>query len=494
MSEIDTAAGRVRGRARPGGVRAYLGIPYGAPTGGPNRFRPPVAPEPWSGVRDAASFGPSAPQTVIEQAQPLALFGGIPEPSVSEDCLYLNVWTPGSDGSYPVFVYFHGGGHTMGSASWPVYDGAAMAARGIVVVTVNHRLGVLGYLALEHLLGPEYASSGANGVLDLVASLEWVRDTIAAFGGDPGNVTICGQSGGGSKVATLFAMPSAHGLFHRAAIMSGWFGMRSAPPDEAAAVTSRVLRHLELPDERAHELLDLPAAPVATAVDALGGIASGLLPMIDGRFIASQPIDAVRAGSPTVPLLIGSTRNEYSLFLRFVVMGMGGEPLDAALAFLRSTFGAEVDGVIEAYGRTRPGADQYAVYEAVATDGYVRIPAIRMAEAMQGHDAPVFMYRFDWPSPIDPTLEAAHGLDLPFLFDTVDTASITGQGPQRAALTADVCGAFTAYARDGRPLVPSGQTWAPYDARERATLLFDVPSRIELDPGAVERMAWEGIV
>lgn len=492
MSEVTTAAGRIRGRGLPNGASAYLGVPYGAPTGGPNRFRPPAPPEPWSGVRDATSFGPSAPQTVIEQAEPLLMFGGIPEASVSEDCLYLNIWTPGP-GSHPVFVYFHGGGHTMGSASWPVYDGAAMAARGIVVVTVNHRLGVLGYLALEDLLGGDYASSGANGVLDLVASLEWVRHTIAAFGGDPGNVTICGQSGGGSKVATLLAMPSAHGLFHRAAIMSGWFGMRGATRDEAGAVTSRVLRHLDLPDERAHELLHIPVARLAAASDALGGIASGLVPMIDGRFIASQPIDAVRAGSP-VPLLIGSTRNEYSLFLRFVVMGMGGEPLDAALAFLRSTFGAEIDGVIEAYVRTRPGADRYAVYEAVATDGHVRIPAIRMAEAMQGRDAPVFMYRFDWPSPMDPTLEAAHGLDLPFLFDTVDTAPITGQGPQRAALTADICGAFTAYARDGRPLVPSGETWAPYDTRERATLLFDVPSRIKLDPRAEERIAWDGIV
>ena len=391
MTEAVTTAGRVAGRSLDIGggrtIASFLGIAYGASTGGINRFKPPQPVEPWPGIRAASSHGPSAPQEVIEQTQMLELFGGCAEPSMSEDCLYLNVWTPGVDaGTRPVFVYFHGGGHTMGSGSWPAYDGTAMATRDVVVVTVNHRLGVMAYLHLGHLLGDEYAASGACGMLDCVASLEWVRDNITAFGGDPGNVTICGESGGGSKVATLLAMPAADGLYHRAAIMSGWFDLRGASVEAASAVTDKVLAHVGLTADTARELLSMPTEQLVAASSALGGLVSGLAPMVDGRHITMQPIDAVRNGrSPAVPLLIGSTRDEYSMFLKFAVMGIGGADVDAATSYLRSTFGPDVDAVIERYAANRAGTDRvvsdYDVLEAVATDGHVRMPAITMAEA-----------------------------------------------------------------------------------------------------------------
>jgi para-nitrobenzyl esterase len=494
MAEVKTNAGRIRGKEA-GEVTSFLGIPYGATTGGANRFRPPAPVEPWTGVRDAVAVGPSAPQSLIPDDGVLAMFGGIPEPSMAEDCLYLNVWTSGADGAgRPVLVYFHGGGHAMGSGSWPAYDGAAMAKRDAVVVTVNHRLGALGYLWLGHLLGEDYAASGANGILDLVAALEWVRDNIAAFGGDPGNVTIFGESGGGSKVAALLAMPSSYGLYHRAAIMSGWFGMRSPAPDDAGRITAAVLAELGIAD-RPGDIIDVPFERLVSVANAMGGIDNGLGPLLDGTIIPAQPLDAVRsAAAPDVPLIIGSTHDEYSMFLRFALMGTEAPPEEAALAYLRTTFGPGVDDVIDAYRRARPGAPDYDVFEAVATDGNVRLPAIRMAEAKAAAGGSVYMYRFDWNSPVEPSLKACHGLDIPFVFDTADTALATGSGPERNGLADDVCSAFVAFARDGVPTTRSGLHWPTYELSRRATMLFDVPSKVEDDPAAADREAWAALI
>jgi para-nitrobenzyl esterase len=491
MVETTTTAGRVRGRTVDG-TNAFLGMPYGASTAGNNRFRPPQPVEPWTGVRDALEVGPSAPQAVVADTSMLALFGGIAEPSMSEDCLYLNVWTQGiDDARRPVLVYLHGGGHTMGSGSWPAYDGSAMSRRGAVVVTINHRLGVMAYLSLGHLVGAQYATSGANGMLDQVQALEWVRDNIAAFGGDPGNVTICGESGGGSKVATLLTMPSARGLFHRAAIMSGWFGLKGAMPEQAQDMTGKIMAGLELTADQAGQLLTMSTEQLVDAASSLGALVATLAPMVDGEIIAAQPLDAVGSGvAANVPLIIGSTRNEYSMFLRFATMAIDAPEDEAAVTYLRATFGETIDAVIDRYRGSRPDASPYDVFEAVATDGNVRIPSIRLAEAKLNVSPEVYMFRFDWPSPVDPKLKAAHGMDIPFLFDTADTATVTGSGPERAALADDVCGAFVNFARYGRPTLPNGLDWPRYTTANRDTMCFDTPSHVVSDPNGNDRRAW----
>jgi para-nitrobenzyl esterase len=492
---VSTTAGNVRGRAVSEGVWAFLGIPYGGPTGGENRFRPAPPVQPWTGVRDALEFGPSCPQPVNEAPEAeaaLAMFGGIPEPAVSEDCLVLNVWTPAADvGGRPVIVYLHGGGHAIGSGSWPVYDGAALAGRDVVVVTVNHRLGILGYLSLGHLLGEEYRASGACGVLDLVDALRWVRANIAAFGGDPDNVTIAGESGGGSKVAMLMAMPSAAGLYRRAVIMSGWFGLEGATPAQAEAVTGRALDILGIPPEDAGKVLGLPVEQLVDASAAMGGIASGLYPVVDGSLVPVQPLDAVRAGAARdVPLMIGSVRDEYSMFLPLMAQAFPGLPEEGESAYLQAAFGDGVHEVLAAYGRSRPGLDPARLRVAVATDGHVRLPAVEFAEAKVAAGGTVRMYRFDFESPLDPSLGAAHGLDVPFFFDTVDTAAAAGTGSERAKLADEMSGAWADFARGDSPATGSGLPWPAYTVPERATVVFDVTTSVEYDPDAADSRAW----
>jgi para-nitrobenzyl esterase len=495
VAEVRLTSGWIRGQREDSGVLAFLGIPYGATTAGPNRFRPPVPVEEWEGVRDALEFGPSCPQPIIAGPAAegaLAMFGGIPEPSVSEDCLVLNVWTPDADqGRRPVVVYLHGGGHAMGSATWPVYHGAAMASRDAVVVTVNHRLGPLGYLYLGDLLGQEYAASGACGMLDLVAALEWVRDNIAGFGGDPGNVSIVGESGGGSKVAALLTMPSAAGLFHRASIMSGWFGLEGKTPAEARQITGRALNLLGLSAETAREVLTMPFDRLIDVSTTMGGIDSGLFPVVDGDLIAAQPLDAVTSGTATdVPLLIGTTRDEYSLFLQLVTMGAKVPREQAAAEYLNTRFGPGTTAVIKQYQELNPQLTPWQVLVAVATDGNVRLPALRLAEAKSATSGEVYMYRFDFASPLDPTLGAAHGLDLPFLFDTPDTAAATGPATGRGSLADVMCSAWVSFARDGHPSLAGTAQWPPYTVPQRATALFNLESQITNDPAGQERQAW----
>lgn len=493
---IETASGRVEG-ASVDGLHHFLGIPYGGDTGGANRFRPPSAPAPWTGVRDATSYGPSSWQpSAPGAAESLKMFGGSAEPSMGEDCLVLNVWTPGTaTANRPVLVWIHGGGHTSGSGSWPAYDGASLARRyDTVVVTVNHRLGLLGHLYLAEIGGEEYASSGANAILDLVAALRWVRDNIGAFGGDPGNVLAYGESGGGWKTSTLLAMPSARGLFHRASLMSG-AGIRAQDPSVATAIAEKTLAFLGVDAGNLASLADLPAERLLEAQNAAG--IPGFQPVLDGTNIVGHPLDLLRAGStPDVPLLIGTTRDEFRTF----AMAMPQPAPDADDAWLadqlRPLLGPKAIDVVAGYRAGRPEETAGDLQIAINTDHHMRIPSIRMAEAASGPGrAPVHMYRFDWETPaLGGMLKAGHGVDYPFFFDNLEAATVSSEGPGREALAGQMTAALIAFARSGDPGHDGLPAWPPYDTGQRATMLFDVTSTAADDPAGSERALWDGIV
>ena len=484
---VKTTAGAVRG-ARDGGIEIFKGIPYAAPPVGPLRFRRPAPAAPWDGVRDALEFGPSCPQP------PERPEGWAPEPSLSEDCLYLNVWTPGTgEGKRrPVMVWMHGGGYSIGSGSWPVYDGTALARRGdTVVVTLNHRLGILGYLHLKELAGPEFASSGNAGMLDLVAALEWVRDNIAAFGGDPGNVTIFGESGGGAKVSTLIAMPRARGLFHRAAVQSGP-GLRVKPPEQAAELARTIAAEI---CGGAFDLQKMQAAPVERLREAQGKLGRSAVfafsPVLDPEVVPEHPGDAIKNGTAAdIPMIVGCNRDEATLFLA-MNPGGNGQSLDGddALRTRLAPLGSEAGTIVEAYRRTRPEATPKDLLVAIESDRMMRIPSIRLAERkLAGGKAPVFMYLFRWAAG---PLGSAHGYEIPFVFDNA-RPPVMPESVSRGDLAARMSEAWLAFARSGRPDHPGMPAWPEYSTEERATMIFDRDaSTVERDPCGEERLAWE---
>jgi para-nitrobenzyl esterase len=495
---VATTAGKIRG-AHATGVYAFKGVPYGATTAGAGRFQPPAKPRPWADIREATALGPRSPQL-------LAAFHGFVPPEVEvmdrdemmgEDCLVLNVWTPSLDRGrkLPVMVWLHGGGYTSGSGGFICYDGAQLAGKhDVVVVTVNHRLSALGYLYLAGFGSERYAASSNLGNLDIVAALEWVRDNIAAFGADSGNVTLFGQSGGGGKVSSLMAMPAAHGLFHRAIVQSG-AAVKGIPRDAASRNAENFLARLNLKSDQLEKLQDVPLQQLLAATDTSGGPPINFGPVVDGHSLPTDPFDPVApALSATVPLLLGTVETEVTFF--------PGQPLDpiddGALRarvkqLLKTASDADVDRVIAAYRAGRPGTPNTDLYLIMASDGFragILLEADRKAAQAQ---APVYQYYFTWRSPVrEGKLRTFHTLEIPFVFDNVDAAkSMTGSGNDRYELATRMSSAWVAFARTGDPNHPGLPNWAPYDNKRRATMIFNDRCQLVDDPhGAEQRLLW----
>jgi para-nitrobenzyl esterase len=486
---VDTTGGRVRGGSSDG-VRHFLGLPYGASTGGANRFLPPRLVAPWPGVREATQFGNSAPQT-NPGAPPIdnpvmAFFPRDPKyVAESEDCLRLNVWTPSlaTDGKRPVMVWLHGGGFAVGSASWPVYDGASFArTNDAVVISVNHRLNMFGYSYLADALGPDYRK-GNVGQLDIVAALRWVRDNIAAFGGDPNNVTIRGQSGGGGKVSVLLAMPEAHGLFHKAIIESGP-GLRAQDPDKAAAAAAKLVSAVggkdKLLSASQDELMRAYFAMQA-AQGAMGGLGPGFTPVVEGVSLPRHPYDPDATPlSANVPLLIGRTHHESAMFM----MGRPVKDDAAVLAVARQSAPAKADAVVAAYRAAHPGASFWEQAVLIGTDSGTGLRTRELADRKSVQPAPVYVYRFDWETKVmNGAFRAAHGVDTSFIFNNTAIDPFLGGDPTARALADKVTRSWAAFMRSGSPEARGGLgPWPRYSASRRSTMLISNASHVEPDP------------
>ncbi len=502
---VDTTAGKVRGFTR-NGIHTFKGIPYAASPEGPARFLPPSKPKPWAGVRNSMFYGPTCPQgpragwANDENAFQFQWNDGIP----GEDCLRVNLWTPGLNDNKkrPVMVWMHGGGYQAGSGQeQPAYDGENLARRGdVVVVTLNHRLGPLGYLNLS-AYGPQYEASANVGQLDLVAALEWVRDNITNFGGDPGNVLIFGQSGGGGKVTTLLGMPAAKGLFHKAVVQSGSLTNANSPEDTqklAAAVVSA----LGLSKATIAKLHEVPVTKLieacSAAVAKLGPInLSGRGPLkllvgptVDGKYLPEAPFNPkapdVSAG---VPMLIGTTLNEFNPAATDASReAMTEEELRKQLA---ANYGANSGKILDAAKKTYPSAKPVELASIIGASMFRNGAGAQAESKFAQGAAPVYMYLFSWKTPLfDGRPRAFHCAEIPFVFYNTDVSAFAtggGEGPRK--LAEKVSDAWINFARKGDPNHPGLPTWPAYNPQQGPTMIFDNTCEVKNDPERELRQA-----
>lgn len=506
---VETSAGKIRGFKR-NGIYIFKGVPYGASTSGANRFMPPASPEPWSGIRNSLQYGRVCPSQdsahfdtdgknrANTDEDAFVLHRGAAATVQGEDCLRLNLWTPEINGSHkrPVMVYMHGGGFSGGSGHDLLsYDGENLARNhDVVVVTHNHRLNVYGYLNLQQLGGEEFASSANVGLLDLVAVLAWVRENVATFGGDPGCVTIFGQSGGGGKVLALMAMPAAKGLFHRAIVQSGPF-LKSLSPAYSDQLAELILAELDLSKSRVRELQSVP-------VDRLSGAAAEAMkkmpshqssirrvygesnwgPTVDGRILPRHPFDP---GAPEisadVPLLTGSNLHEFVNGLdRPKVQAM---QMDELHRLVSQEFGERSKEIIDDYSRDYPRATPFDLYATIAASS-VRRPACEQAtrKAALGR-ASAYSYIYAWRTPVlDGRPGPFHGAEIAFTFDNAQLCDhYSGGSAEAIVLSRQVSTAWVSFARTGNPN-HADLHWPKYTSELRPTMQFDTPCEVRNDP------------
>lgn len=482
----NTNSGKIRGTLEPNKVNAFRGIPYGAPTGGANRFMPPQKPEAWTDIKETIEWGPEAPQGPHTEIPEVA--ATIPKGTISEDCLHLNVWTNGLDArKRPVMVWLHGGGFTSGNGSYSMYDGGNMARKhDVVTVTLNHRLNSFGFLYLSEIGGEKFANASNAGMMDIVQALEWVRDNIANFGGDPNNVTIFGQSGGGGKVSTLLAMPPAKGLFHRAIIQSG-ANLKGVSAEDATKTAHMLMDKLGV--KTAEELQQVPMHELVEATLSTRGLR--LAPVIDGKTLPGGPFEpAAPEMSANIPVLIGTTEFEVNFFPNTKLDPIDDAELHAAIKRATRGSDAEVDKLIAVYHKGRPNASDIDLSQIIASDAF-RSRVVEEAEIKSAQPAPVYAYYFTWKSPVhDGKLKAFHTLEIPFVLDNVDNAkSMTGSGADRYPLQDKMSGAWAAFARTGNPNHKGLPNWPKFDTKQRATMVFDNHCKVVDDPHGAERQA-----
>ncbi|HTF24469.1 MAG TPA: carboxylesterase/lipase family protein [Candidatus Limnocylindria bacterium] len=518
--EVKTAYGRLRG-TRKGDLITFKGIPYAGPVSGENRFKAPPPLVPWTGVRDAFTPGPPS-------FQPNRPSFGVDEPVPSENCLVLNIWTPAADQRRrPVMFYNHGGGFVVGSGSTWYQDGSNVARQyDVVVVASNHRLGLLGYLFLADLAGEEYATSGNQGILDIAAALKWVRENIEAFGGDPHNVMVFGESGGGAKTSCVYALPLAKDYFNKASIESGP-GVRMTPRDMATETSKMVLSELGLSDKEVPKLKEVPPEKLVEVQAAVAKRAPGNLtlsggrkgmvvsrpggfgPVVDGTYLPNHPFDpSAPAISSNKPLMVGTNRDEMAFFFfERKANDIFSLTDDGLKARLDKELGTDAEKILSTYRKSRPDASPTDLYIAITTARAMWLGSIEIAEKkFEQKSAPAYMYMFTHESNLivpdtNHRLGAAHATEIWYKFNNVDVEgpkdptrpSLIGTDPDRKKAALNMSEMWATFARTGHPGAKGQPSWPAYTLQKRATMMIDAQCKVEEDPFGQERAFWDSL-